>query len=257
MVMPNPFLQETWYCDYSDPVIKGLAADLQADTRDDREAAVAMFRFVRDAVRYEVGNWQRSAVETLAHASGTCTNSANLLVALLRSAGIPAGYGLMSVRGREYFGPIAPRRLSRLVAEVSRHVYACVELDGVWVRCDPSDDRALSLGTVHLNPQSRMVDWDGTRDAMLNLSPHHILDDRAPVADIDGLMAKPMRRAMRVPVRIANHYMDFLRAEGAGMRDAAEAEQQFERWLRGRHPALYLAYRALPAGAPQAEPAAS
>ncbi|GAA3155503.1 hypothetical protein GCM10010521_49230 [Streptomyces rameus] len=249
----SPFLRETWYCDTSDPRVRRLAAELRG--RDDRATAVAAFRHVRDGIRYRVGNWQQTASQTLVMGDGTCTNSANLLVALLRAQGIPAGYGVMRVRGREYFGPLAPARLARLAGEVSRHVYACVLLDGTWVRCDPSDDLALSLGTVHLNPQSRPVDWDGERDAMLHLHPDHVLEDEAPVADIAGLMAKRMRRTIGVPVRIANLYMDFLRRHGAGMRSSEEAQEHFLPWLRERHPGLHLVYRSLPERAPQTEPA--
>jgi hypothetical protein len=250
----RPFLRETWYCDTSAPPVRALATALSSG-RDARATATAAFGMVRDSVRYEVGNWQRTASQTLAQGTGTCTNSANLLVALLRSAGIPAGYGVMLVRGREYFGPLAPTRLARLAAEVSRHVYACVNLDGAWVRCDPSDDVALSRGTAHLNPQSLEIDWDGQKDAMLNLHPDHVLVDEAPVADIADLMAKPMRRAMRAPVRIANLYMDHLREHGPRMSTSREAEEHFLRLLRRRNPALYLFYRSLPAGAPQAAPA--
>lgn len=251
----RPFLEETWYCDFSAPPVRDLAAELRAGGRDDRATAVAAFDHVRDGIRYRVGNWQQSASQTLGLGEGTCTNSANLLVALLRSTGIPAGYGVMRVRGREYFGPLAPPRLARLAGEVSRHVYACVLLDGTWVYCDPSDDLALSLGTMHLNPQSRPITWDGEHDAMLHLDPDHILENEAPVADIAGLMAKKMRRVVALPVRIGNLYMEFLRLHGAGMRSPEEANENFMPWLRARNPGLYLMYRSLPEGAPQTEPA--
>lgn len=250
----RPFLQETWYCDTSAPPVRQLAAELRAG-RDDRATAVAAFHHVRDAIRYRVGDWQQTASHTLELGDGTCTNSANLLVALLRSVGIPAGYGVMRVRGREYFGPIAPPRLARMVGEVSRHVYACVLLDGRWVRCDPSDDLALSLGSAHLNPQSRPVEWDGEQDAMLHLDPDHILTDEVPVADIAPLMAKRMRRTIRFVVRIGNLYMDFLRQHGTRMRSAEETNEHFMIWLRTHHPALHLVYRSLPETTSQAEPA--
>ncbi len=248
----DPFLRETRYCDYSHSTVRQLAGEFRAARPDDREFAVDMFRHVRDSIRYEVGNWQRTAAQTLGRRGGTCTNSANLLVALLRSQGIAAGYGVMSVRGKEYFGPIAPQRLSRLAGEVSKHIYAYVRLDGAWIRCDPSDDEALSLGSRHLNPQSEVVRWDGYKDAVLNLHPDHVLDDQGPIADIDALMNRPMRLAMRVPVRIGNCYIEFLRQEGARFHRPADAEEHFKHWLRARHPAYYHLYRTLPAAQPLA-----
>ncbi|WP_306324048.1 MULTISPECIES: transglutaminase family protein [unclassified Streptomyces] len=234
--------------------MRRLAVELHAG-RDPRETAVAAFHHVRDGIRYRIGDWQQTASQTLELGEGTCTNSANLLVALLRSVGIPAGYGVMRVRGREYFGPIALPRLARMVSEVSRHVYACVHLDGRWVRCDPSDDLALSLGSAHLNPQSRPVEWDGERDAVLHLDADHIQEDVVPVADISALMAKRMRRTLRLTVRLGNLYMDFLREHGARMRTTEEADKHFTAWLRDHHPTLHLLYRALPEGSSPAEPA--
>lgn len=246
MTHADPFLSEKRYCDHSHPSLRRLADTFRSDYPNARELAVAVFLHVRDTIAYEVGNWQRPASATLARRHGTCTNSANLMVALLRGAGIPAGYGVMSVRGREYFGPLAPARLSRLASETSTHVYACVRLDGNWLRCDPSDDVALSLGTCHLNPQSRLMDWDGRSDAMLDLNPDHVLRDEAPLADIGRLMNKPMRAKLRIPVRIANHFMDFCRQEGPRLRSPADAEEEFLRWYRSRHPGYYRIYRALP-----------
>jgi hypothetical protein len=246
MLQDEPFLRESYYCDYSHPAVRELADAFRAKHPDDRELAVGLFYHVRDSIKYEVGNWQQTAAQTVERGSGTCTNSANLLVALLRACGIPAGYGVMSVRGREYFGPIAPRRLARFAAEVSKHVYGYAWLGGAWLRCDPSDDEELSLATRHLNPPSEPVDWDGLGDAILNLHPDHILEDRGPIADIDGFMGKPMRLALRVPVSIGNRYLEFLREKGAQFQHPDEAEPAFERWLRSRNPIHYRLYRAIP-----------
>lgn len=244
----DPFLRETRFCDYSHPSVRGVVADFRSRHRDQRELAVALFYFVRDQIKYEVGNWHQTAAQTLIRRRGTCTNSANLLVALLRCAGNPAGYGVMNVRGREYFGPIAPPRLVRLAAEVSKHFYSFVQVDGVWLRCDASDDLELSLATRHLNPQSEVVDWDGSADATLNLHADHILDDRGPLPDIDAMLSKPMRAAIRIPVNIANCCLDFMRREGMTLTSPEELERRFEQWLRAAHPAYWWFYRSLPSG---------
>lgn len=244
----DPFLRETRFCDYSHPSVRNVVADFKSRHRGERELAVALFYFVRDQIKYEVGNWNQTAAQTLRRGRGTCTNSANLLVALLRCAGNPAGYGVMSVLGREYFGPIAPPRLSRLAAEVSKHVYTFVQLDGAWLRCDASDDLPLSMATRHLNPQSEVVDWDGSADAMLNLDLDHILDDRGPLPDIDAMLSKPMRPAIRIPVNIANCCLEFLRREGVTLSSPEELDRRFEQWLRAAHPAYWWFYRTLPSG---------
>src|ERR1700682_5639174 len=225
----DAFLSTTRFCDASDPDIGCLAETLRRDTQQD--SAVAVFGYVRDAIAYEVGKWQRTASQTLRRGRGTCTNAANLMVALLRSLGISAGYGVMTVNGREYFGPAIPRRLCNRASEYSRHVYVCLWIEDRWVRCDPSDDAALSLASQHVNPQCTLIDWDGNVDALLRLHPAHIVEDLYPLADVDALMAKPMRAAMRFPVHIGNYFIDFLREHGASLADAEDCQFRFETWL--------------------------
>ena len=255
----HAFLQATRFCDVSDPEIVCLAESLRRSSGD-RETAVAVFGYVRDAIAYEVGNWQRTASQTLRRGRGTCTNSANLMVALLRSLGIPAGYGEMVVSGREYFGPAIPRRLCSRAGERSRHIYVCVWIEGRWARCDPSDDAALSVASQHVNPQCTLIDWDGWDDALLRLDPKHIVEDHHPLPDIDALMAKPMRTAMRFPVHIGNYFIEFLREHGESLADARDCRRRFEQWLARTHPACYLAYLTLPtetSGTPHRSAAAS
>lgn len=240
------FLRPTRFCDVSDPDIARLAISLQRDTR--RESAVAVFGYVRDEIAYEVGNWQRTASQTLRRGRGTCTNAANLMVALLRRLGIPAGYGVLTVDGQQYFGPAIPRRLCSRVSHRSRHVYVCVRLDDRWVRCDPSDDAAFAIGSQHVNPQCTLIDWDGYDDALLHLDPAHVIEDLHPLPDIEVLMAKPMRTAMRLPVHVGNYWIQFMREHGASATDAMDCQVRFERWLTRRHPVTALAYRTFPAG---------
>jgi len=149
-----------------------------------------MFYWVRDNVLYRVGLWNVTAAETLAIREGTCTNKSNLLVALLRARGIPAGYGVMKVYGQKYFGPVAIPMLNRLVSKVSTHVYVAVYLDDKWIKCDPSDDKKLCSKTSHFNYTTTIVDWDGVNNAELNLNQDHIISDDFPIASIDNIMIK-------------------------------------------------------------------
>jgi Transglutaminase-like superfamily len=243
----DEFLHETPFCNFSDPQIGCLAKSFRTNGKDDREIALDVFEFVRDAVAYQVGNWQRTASDTLRRRKGTCTNSANLMVALLRCLGIPVGYGVMIVSGREYLGPAVPARLCRQVAKLSRHVYVCVRLDDQWVRCDPSDDWALSIASHHINPQCTPVVWNGRDDALLNLDPRHIIDDCFPLANIDDLMSKSMRLRMQIPMRVGNCFIEFLREQGLSVESQEQVEDRFDDWLREAHPVWHRLYRMFPA----------
>jgi hypothetical protein len=236
------FLVETAYCDYSHPLIQNEARKHKDKYRSQRELARALFYFVRDYTHYRVGNWNCKASETFLEKGGTCTNNANLLVALCRALGIPAGYGVMEVVGPDYFGPIILESFSSRVSKKTKHVYAFIYLDGRWIKCDPSDDEPLSLNTQHINPQSKVVEWNGISDAILNLNPSHIISDNGPFDNIDHLISKRQRRSIFIPVRVANLYISFLRQHGSKIKTIEELEPAFMRWLRKKNMIYYLFY---------------
>lgn len=237
------FLGTTCYCNHDDEEIRSIAVDFLTRFPEARSRAVALFYYVRDKTKYTVGNWDKKASETLRTGYGTCTNSANLLVALLRATGIPAGYGIMDVRGRDYFGPIVPSKFRRNISKKTKHVYCYVNLNERWLTCDPSDDEPLSLNTQHLNPQSKLVEWDGENHAMLNLQQEDIISNIGPLPNIDHIMEKKMRWALRIPVRIADTYIEFLRNHGATIEDVSHIDKNYENWLRKKHKMYYIIYK--------------
>src|SRR5262249_37533172 len=88
-ILMKEFLAPTKYCDSADPSIIATMATIRQG-RAGREAAVRLFHLVRDEVHYAFGPWGTTASSTLARLQGGCSNKSNLLVALLRAAGIPA-----------------------------------------------------------------------------------------------------------------------------------------------------------------------
>lgn len=244
------FLLETSFCDCCNPAIQDIVAQIKSEvynngTYYERLLAVRIFNFVRDEIKYTVGNWHRKASETLLEKRGTCTNSANLMVAMLRIAGIPAGYRVMRVDGKEYFGPITPSILKQYISDSSIHIYVCVYLDGRWVKCDPSDDHDLAIGTQHINPQSTLVEWDGVSDAILKLDPAHVISDTGPLWSIDDVFQKPSRHQNRGYLVIANAYIQFLREHGQGIHNIEEIEKKFKKWLAIYSKKYYIYYHML------------
>lgn len=237
------YLQETKYCNFNDSSVKTLSMHITSGFSTDQEKAVAVFNWVRDSIQYRVGLWQRTSSETLKEKKGTCTNSANLFVALLRAVHIPAGFGVMDVIGPEYFGPVAMRHLRRNVSKKTKHIYCCAYLNNKWLRCDPSDDEPLSTNTHHLNPQSKIIEWDGQSDAMLNLDPKHILRDEWPVANIDHILEKKIKHRRRVIVYFGNLYIQFLREEGRVILHVSDLDPYFDKWLRKRSFIVYYLYK--------------
>jgi transglutaminase-like putative cysteine protease len=239
--IPSPYLQSTVYSDSEHPDIQRWAWTLTTDCATDVERACQLFYWVRDAIAFHVSDWNYPASATLARRCGTCSNKANLFVSLARALNIPGGFHVMRVDGKAYFGPIVTPTLRRQIRTRSLHVYAGVLLNGQWVRCDPSDDKAFSTNTQHLNPQSTLVEWDGVRDALLQLDRHHILDDQGPVATIDPLLARKPRLPTYM-ARLGNLYIQFLREHGAAHHTLAELEPAFIRWLWRHTPPLGVVY---------------
>jgi len=235
------FLIQTPYCDFNQSAIQKIAAEFKnKNFSNQTDLAVALFYFVRDTILYRVGLWQMKASETLAEGKGTCTNKTNLLVALLRSCGIPAGYGVMKVRGKEYFGPVMLDLFKNHVGFSSTHIYSYVYLDGHWLKCDPSDDKIFSERTGYFNPPSKLVDWDGQYDASLNLHPEHILEDRGPLVNIDEMIAKRPRNAKGIFLALGNLYVQFLRQNDVRIKETSELAPMFGQWLKNKHFGYYL-----------------
>jgi hypothetical protein len=239
----NEFLAETEYCDYTNPDIKKLSSELTFDLKSEREKALKLFMWVRDNTAYRVGYWTEKASETLKKRCGTCTNNANLLVALLRVVGIPAGYGVMKVYGPDYFGPMLLPRLSQKISKKSTHVYCSVFLNKKWVNCDPSDDEPLSVNTRHLNPQSKLVEWNGVDHAIMALNPSHIISDTYPLPSIDDIIRKKLRFSKYIPAYFGNLYIEFLREQGATIHSLEHLEPGFLLWMKTESPLAYVLYR--------------
>lgn len=239
----DPFLRETFYCDYREVSIKKLASRLTENSRSDVDRAVTFFYWVRDSIRYRIGYWQRKATDTLREMEGTCTNKSNILIALLRASGIPAGYGVMEVTG-EYLGPIVPPGWKGCVSNRTRHVYTCAFLNGRWVKCDPSDDRDFSEQISHFNPQYNLIDWNGIEDSIIRFDQNHIIRDDFPLNTIDYLIEK--RARMPQPfMNIGNLYIKFLRNSKERYYDIKVLQSSFNRWLlKNKHSYYFISITA-------------
>jgi uncharacterized membrane protein YdfJ with MMPL/SSD domain len=200
------------YCDSSNPRIRTAALELVPSGVVDDRAAVALFEFVRDEVAYEFGPWGVRASQTLAARSGTCSTKANLLVALFRSLGVPAAYGMLRVDARRYFGNIALPFVAKHLSPYSIHVYAAVWTNSGWVKCDPSTDSVLAGKTGHFCQQTQLVRWDGRHDAVDILDPRHIQADLGLFADIDRILDRDARAMTSTVFAAGNDYLRFIRS---------------------------------------------
>lgn len=237
------YLKPTKYCDFENIKIIELAKSIINNSNDTRRNAIACFYWVRDNIKYYVGNWNYKASQTIDLGYGTCTNKANLLIALLRSINIPAGYGYMRVKGQEYFGEIIIPIFKKKVAKNSVHIFCYIFLDNYWIKCDPSDDKLLCDKTSYFNSTTQIVEWDGYHDAMINLNQNHIIyNHNSPIDNLDHLIDKKPRNGKGVPVKVANIYLDFLRHSKQKFNSISDVQIFFLKYLLFNYTLYFLIF---------------
>ena len=122
------YLKATKNCQVNNARIKSLAKQITRGKKTRLGKAVAIFNWVRDRVGYKFYyNTRKGAVGTLNARSGNCVDTAHLLIALERAAGIPARYvhGKAKFRSGKWYG----------------HVWAGVHVNGRWYKADATSSR--------------------------------------------------------------------------------------------------------------------
>lgn len=194
-VDPAACRRPTDVIDSDHAALTALAADLTDGRQGDGQRAAALFRHVRDGIRYDFTPdltdrtvWRASA--TLARGQGFCQQKAVLLVALARAAGIPAGLVFQHIVDWKLrdtrFEVVLPGGV------ILYHGLCALWLDGAWRSVDPSLDRDLCVRRryrlVELHDMTGMSPDGG--DALLPLNDldgrrhFDILGQAGPYADM-------------------------------------------------------------------------
>ncbi len=156
------YLATAEYIDSGHPTVTAKASELCATIAARRDAARAVFYFVRDLL-YEGGDFEDleiyRASSVLAAGHGYCVGKAALCTALARAAGIPARLGFADVRNHL----ASPRLLAAMGTDVfAWHGYSQLFLGGRWVSLSPTFD-AGTCRRAGVPP----LEFDGAHDALL------------------------------------------------------------------------------------------
>ncbi len=162
------YLQPSGLCDFDRyPGIQRKAQELVSGCRNRRQKFDSIFHFVKE-LPYGLEDWDLKASDTLKKGWGMCSGKTNLLVALLRSVGIPARYRIYRIKADtalwSRLGNMSSRttRMNDL-GEERDHVDCEVWL-GKWVDCDPGRDSAMEKGLLKLGgvlERSKITDAEG------------------------------------------------------------------------------------------------
>lgn len=162
-MQPGPAsLTATFLIDKDHPAVVTFARE-HAVGSNPREAAIALYRAVRDGFRYDpyridLAPERMRASAVIATGFGWCVPKAALLAAACRAAGIPARVGYADVRNH-----MSTARLRDMLGTdlFVWHGYTDILLDGRWVKATPAFNIELCerFGLLPL-------DFDGRSDSI-------------------------------------------------------------------------------------------
>jgi transglutaminase-like putative cysteine protease len=159
------YLQPGRFIDSDHPALVEFAERWRGADADPRQQAVALYRAVRDQIRYNPYVFSREpatlkASHALLAGESYCVPKANLLAACARHCGIPARIGLADVRNHLS----TPRLLQLLRSEVfAMHGYTELYLGGRWVKATPAFNEALCR-VFKVAP----LEFDGVHDSVFH-----------------------------------------------------------------------------------------
>ena len=144
------YLRPSELCDFHRfPEIAAKAKELCQDCDSHEEMFRRIYDFVRE-LPYGLEDWDVEASRTLAKGWGMCSGKTNLLVALLRSVGIPARYRVYRIRGEAgLWGRVTgEEEVAQRMGEapVEQDHVDCEVWLGEWRECDPSRDTPMEHG---------------------------------------------------------------------------------------------------------------
>ncbi len=193
--MNQVHIQETVFCDFNYAAVTRLAKYLKKRETDTGKITQAVFKHVRDHIRFGFDLVQVKASQTLEKGYGVCWNKALLMVALLRANQIPARLAANPVQ-REFMKPVMGDACQTL-PETINHCFAQVQLDGDWVCVDATLDAATYEKFFVPYGVGWGIDWDGTQD--LRLYTDNIIGPVESIEDIDAAVQQDVGNVMPPP----------------------------------------------------------
>ncbi|AFC29595.1 transglutaminase domain-containing protein [Paenibacillus mucilaginosus 3016] len=165
------YLEESEWVDYSHPMIRKLSDELYSASGDETAFVQSAFEFVRDHVSHswdiQSSRITRYASEVLKYREGICYAKSNLLCALARSQGVPAGFCYQRLT-------LGDTPDTGYVIHALNAVY--LRSMGRWIRLDargnkPGVDARFSLEEERLAFPVRAA-YDEWNDPVIYKAPH-------------------------------------------------------------------------------------
>ncbi len=202
------YLKPTKLCNPDHPRIIETAKKLSCNAKTPKEAAINIFYFVRDSIKwYPFPQKLLAAEEVLDCEYGTCYNKATLQIALLRCLNIPARYKHQKIKFELYLravptGKIADFFLSFYPPQVIT-TFTEVYLNGRWLSAATTFDKQY-------NPE-RAKDWDG-ESSVSAFKGDEILEEMGTTAEIyKPDVEEAWRKAEKTPKELVTMFEEILK----------------------------------------------
>jgi hypothetical protein len=161
--------------------IMSKARAVISDSADSRDAALRIFRWVRDSVLFDATmDIRLTPAETLRRRIVDYSNKIHLHAALLRAVGIPARYHIVKLE-KTVLKPVVPRFIYRFLPSPVGHFFCECLVGDRWVACEALYDAPFYEGLLQRGEISRnrvpTIDWDGETDLVV-LKDWMVAEDR-------------------------------------------------------------------------------
>lgn len=196
------YLKPTYFADSESKEIHDRLTVILKGVKTPKEAAVKIYYFVRDEIKFATGDIGLKASQTLKVGKGPSLLKGSLMIAMLRAAGIPARYRLIDADDRKVNGIVddLSYRLFPLFRKLLKnqtvlHIIPQAYLDGEWLDADPLFDKEFFAGLKRKNIDALKnmdsIDWDGTK----SISPQKsfIKKDLGTFASADDILKSATR----------------------------------------------------------------
>lgn len=164
------YLKPTRLSDSDHPSLQAKARELTVGAGSDKEAALRIFYFVRDHIKFGSSDLFGQASHTYRVGIGDCGIKSNVQMSLLRAAGIPARLHAITAK-REVINGLFPAWAVAMFPQEAGHIYCECCLSDRWIACEATFDVTLfkALLRTGILPQGVIptIDWDGEMDLTL------------------------------------------------------------------------------------------
>lgn len=213
----DKYLKPTEFCDSDNKEIKAKARELVKDAATQREAALSIFHFVRDSVKFALDFTDFRASHALKTRLGFCIHKPNLQIALLRAVKVPARSHRVGVKKESLQGVVPDLLYKAMPDAFNHHVWCECHLSGKWISCEALFDKELLEGMrekrVTVASQIPTIDWDGENDLIV-VKPW-VVKDFGTFDSLDDFWRETAKQlGSRLPsaaILSSNQYTDSLR----------------------------------------------